>query len=29
GMQQGAGKVQKAYGDANEDAKDDAKRNRP
>jgi uncharacterized protein YjbJ (UPF0337 family) len=28
-LQQGAGKVQKAYGDAKEDAKDDAKRNRP
>jgi uncharacterized protein YjbJ (UPF0337 family) len=28
-LQQGAGKVQKAYGDAKEDAKDDAKRNKP
>jgi uncharacterized protein YjbJ (UPF0337 family) len=28
-LQQGAGKVQKAYGDAKEDAKDNAKRNAP
>lgn len=28
-LQQGAGKVQKSYGDAKEDAKDQAKRNTP
>jgi len=28
-LQQGAGKVQQSYGDAKEDAKDEAKRNNP